>query len=594
MKAANFKREHFRNGRGFSQEDFHGYIQASENLIKSMYTKYLPCVAGGILLSFLFSKGMGGFVGNILAVLCIFSGLIAGGIFSMQASKAVKAYAARLGITKADVAQARQHIKNGTVAWQCDATASAEAATGADRMETPACMEAICLEPQPIEAPALPVLSENPGRAVWAAGFMVAAWLLLLVLQSIFGPQTTFNGHALFFSAAALLGAGVYMLARPARRIKCIGAGAGAVFVLLYTLSIAVSQNQRIYVQKVTLGALFGFLSLPFPRLFAWVFFSAALTLLLSWRVSLLSKTGGEKRRMRLCALCAAGVYLVCSLIRVGLNTRMVFPRMDFPSLFSTFSGSFFDAICLFLVCMAVYALCNMPVDRVKLCGLGLVWAWFATAGMAVSLIAAISAGTNRSSMITYTAQFILAISGLGGYILLLCKRRVGLYAILLGVGIMLGAQFCTALTGVLYGADRYVLPLVSYALGALNPFFAYLAVRAVSKDAVGASSTAVVKHKTSAFQKAAAVLCLAGCIIGILVPMVTMLNGAEFVGGMAIYMAIGITFGVLGGVLLLRQRSTQKAYGKGMRVLGCFAFGFSAAFLLLSIVGIVVNTLLR
>ena len=117
MKATDFRREHFANGKSFPQADFDGYIQASANLAKALYTKYLPCVVGGILISFLFSQGIGGFVGNIMAVLCIFAGLIVGGAFNMKAGKAVKEYATKLGITSADVAAAKQHIKSGTVAW---------------------------------------------------------------------------------------------------------------------------------------------------------------------------------------------------------------------------------------------------------------------------------------------------------------------------------------------------------------------------------------------------------------------------------------------------------------------------------------------
>ena len=90
MKATDFKREHFANGKSFSQADFDGYIAASERLAKTMYTRYLPCLAGGILISLLFSQGVGGFAGNMMAVLCIFAGLIVGGIFNLKAGKAVK------------------------------------------------------------------------------------------------------------------------------------------------------------------------------------------------------------------------------------------------------------------------------------------------------------------------------------------------------------------------------------------------------------------------------------------------------------------------------------------------------------------------
>ena len=117
MKAAEFRPEHFEKGRGFNKSDFNAYIDASNDLAKTLYTRYFPCVIVGLLVSFLFSRFIGGFAGNILAVVCIFAGLIIGGIFNSKAAKRVNEIAARLGITKADVALARKHVKNGTVAW---------------------------------------------------------------------------------------------------------------------------------------------------------------------------------------------------------------------------------------------------------------------------------------------------------------------------------------------------------------------------------------------------------------------------------------------------------------------------------------------
>lgn len=117
MRISEFKREHFENGRSFSKEDFDAYLQASAASAKATLTRYLPCVAGGLLVSFLFSKGIGGFAGNMLAVACIFAGLILGGVLTKKAAEPTAALASKLGITPADIKKARQHIQNGTVAW---------------------------------------------------------------------------------------------------------------------------------------------------------------------------------------------------------------------------------------------------------------------------------------------------------------------------------------------------------------------------------------------------------------------------------------------------------------------------------------------
>ena len=71
----------------------------------------------------------------------------------------------------------------------------------------------------------------------------------------------------------------------------------------------------------------------------------------------------------------------------------------------------------------------------------------------------------------------ILAINALTGYALLLARRRVGLYVILLGTGLMLAAQ---AMQGFSAIGSRFAWAMIIPALvGAVNPFLAWLAVRA-------------------------------------------------------------------------------------------------------------------
>lgn len=120
MKATDFRPEHFEKGRNFNRADFDAYVRASADLTRTLYTKYLPCVLGGVIVGALLSKVIGGFVGNVLALICIFGGLILGGVFNARAAKSVNEIAQRMGITRNDVAQARRHLKNGTVAWSDD------------------------------------------------------------------------------------------------------------------------------------------------------------------------------------------------------------------------------------------------------------------------------------------------------------------------------------------------------------------------------------------------------------------------------------------------------------------------------------------
>lgn len=131
--------EHFDNGRNFKKEDFDAYLRASEELSKSAGIKYLACVLGGVIISFFFSKGIGGFAGNILAIVCIFGGMIAGMFSNLSVGRQLKVYTDRLGISNADVAKARKHLKQGTTAWTAEpVTFAKNPAAPAQRPAAPA------------------------------------------------------------------------------------------------------------------------------------------------------------------------------------------------------------------------------------------------------------------------------------------------------------------------------------------------------------------------------------------------------------------------------------------------------------------------
>ena len=122
MNAQLLKRGHFENGKSFSEKDFNAFLLASRESAKAIYSRYLHCLAGGVLISFLFSKGVGGFVGNILGVVCIFAGLILGGVLTKKASEPANALAEKLGISRSDIAKTRRNMKNNTVVWRASDT----------------------------------------------------------------------------------------------------------------------------------------------------------------------------------------------------------------------------------------------------------------------------------------------------------------------------------------------------------------------------------------------------------------------------------------------------------------------------------------
>ncbi|MCE5187849.1 MAG: hypothetical protein LLF75_01490 [Eubacteriales bacterium] len=130
MSAIQLKREHFTNGRNFSAEDFDHYLQASHDYAKALYTKYIPSLAGGLLVSFLFSRGVGGAIGNLIAVACIFAGLIIGGVLTKPYTSDVQRAITKLGVTAKDAAAARKHAKAGTFAWTESTQASENGGNG--------------------------------------------------------------------------------------------------------------------------------------------------------------------------------------------------------------------------------------------------------------------------------------------------------------------------------------------------------------------------------------------------------------------------------------------------------------------------------
>ena len=119
-KISDYKPCHFENGRDFDADDFAAFIQASEDSNSTFLTRYLPLTIGGLALGAICAFCIGGTVGYLLAIVCIFGGFIAGTYLNKQASKKFTESMERLGITKDDVAAAWQHVKAGTVAWSDD------------------------------------------------------------------------------------------------------------------------------------------------------------------------------------------------------------------------------------------------------------------------------------------------------------------------------------------------------------------------------------------------------------------------------------------------------------------------------------------
>lgn len=484
MKATDFRPEHFEKGRSFKKSDFLAYIEASENLTKTLYTRYLPCIGAGLIFGFLFSRAVGGFVGNMLALVCIFAGLIVGGIFNAKAAKSVNEIAARLGISKEDVAVARQHVKNGTVAWSGGSQFTLE--------EEPPYRDEVTSRDEFTEtvvdkAGTAPALSENPMRAVWAAGLFSAGWLLLVMFQVSFIRSLRFSTAAFICLSSAVLGVAVYLMSRSEQKWKIIGGGFGLLSALFFLFSE--------YVRYQASALLPGFHFLRFLRdpLFTRNFVKAILPVLLCLGAVLVFSVlykKEDKKQVWKYGLIGGIVYFIIRLLFVQwrllgnpvIQTNSIIMR---ERIMVELVPAIISLIIILLACIAMSFLCNMVNTQVKLYGIGLAWAYIALIGSILSIFLLlriifmdyrIAYGSGM-----YAYSIILGLSALIGYSLLLRKKRVGLYYILLGAGLIIIAELIYALFvgSVMYGGSDRILGTL---LGGLNPLFAWLAVRAADR----------------------------------------------------------------------------------------------------------------
>ncbi|MDR2423699.1 MAG: WG repeat-containing protein [Prevotellaceae bacterium] len=124
---------HFRNGEQFDRVAFASLI---DGLLKSRINRWkMPAIwLAGILLSLVFA-GMGGAIGNLLAVACIFAGLIGGNLAVTGVSRQLREAMKTLGVTQRDINAAIRQVKNGMnhAPNEQDATAAAPKSAGSTR-----------------------------------------------------------------------------------------------------------------------------------------------------------------------------------------------------------------------------------------------------------------------------------------------------------------------------------------------------------------------------------------------------------------------------------------------------------------------------
>ncbi len=111
--------EHFANGQSFRRADFNGWILASRKAACIALPCFLGTILAGGALSLVFSNAICGVFGNVMALLCVFAGLLAGSALMKRVGREAAYYATSvLYISKQDITAARERMKRGTVAWR--------------------------------------------------------------------------------------------------------------------------------------------------------------------------------------------------------------------------------------------------------------------------------------------------------------------------------------------------------------------------------------------------------------------------------------------------------------------------------------------
>jgi hypothetical protein len=101
---------HFKNGENFDAETFASLIKALQKSRTDIWIM-LAIWAAGLLVSRVFSA-MGGLDGNLMALACIFGGLIGGNMAVIGTTRRAKAAREKLGITQRDIKAAIRQVKD--------------------------------------------------------------------------------------------------------------------------------------------------------------------------------------------------------------------------------------------------------------------------------------------------------------------------------------------------------------------------------------------------------------------------------------------------------------------------------------------------
>jgi len=119
MKLTELKREHFPNGQAFSKKALNDYIAARVAVRRDFVSRYMLSLAVGVVVGFVVLMVIPtGFFRIFLAMLSVMIAAMIGTRMTGKTLDTLKEQSSKVNITRKDLRIAKNHLKNGTTAWQ--------------------------------------------------------------------------------------------------------------------------------------------------------------------------------------------------------------------------------------------------------------------------------------------------------------------------------------------------------------------------------------------------------------------------------------------------------------------------------------------
>lgn len=323
------------------------------------------------------------------------------------------------------------------------------------------------------------------------------------------------------------------------------------------------------------------------------------LTLAVAFVIYSVMKNQNKEKRFLYSTSIAAGVFGLFLILEKAIR---FLPSRGYAYGVSYLYSFFLEILLagfLFLAVIWISKLCNSEKRVVFLKGAGLFWGWFATASLFFSLIYfCILLRIPHPDILIYGGNVLLVILGLISYIMLLSKKKTGLYILLAASLAVLGGNILYSFQLMLMkdiGSDETVkafgLFLGSF-FGGINPLFAWLSVK-FSKEGDYVKPE-LIEKKVTGFDKFISIFNIGAGLIWFLFPFPFIIIEKKFEPSMLIFLITGFLTLVLGLCGLISQISKHRFYRKGMKIALMIFFIIHALFILALIVMLLIYAVSR